>query len=333
MTNNTYKTSIAMATYNGEPFIQEQIESFFNQKVLPDELVIYDDCSTDSTVPIINETTENAPFRVTINKNKSPLGYAQNFNKALNATSGEIIFLSDQDDIWLVTKVTDISNTFEKMQDIYLIIHDLEYCNEKLIPVGQTKLERLKSIGATHRSYVTGMATAVRRELLNICLPIPSNPLITHDLWLHECAHFLNVKLVLPEVLALYRRHGTNVTTGSVINSEKKTNFFSFIGSVDGMKTKQTIERKIAIMRELLIWSRRNDVIAFSQTQIHMKQCSLSKNRLFLEQELENTEKRLDLYEKNWPIKFVLAIKLFLKGGYAESMGIKSLIKDILASR
>ncbi|MTI64685.1 glycosyltransferase family 2 protein [Methylophaga sp.] len=325
------RISIAMATFNGEAFIGEQLESFLAQTAMPDELVISDDGSIDSTVSVTKTCMDGSSVELLLKQNSHTLGYAQNFNTALRLASGDIIFLSDQDDVWLENKIKIVKKAFEANPEKYLIIHDLEYCDENLQPIGQTKLERLNSIGATERSFVTGMATAVRKEFLNVCLPIPKNALITHDLWLHECAHVLNVKIVLPEVLALYRRHDLNVTADSVINSGKKTNFFSFIKSVDGKETKNSLERKGAVLRELMLWFQRADVIRFCQKITSMKQSSLSKKRRTLEHELAQTEKRLKLYDKNRPIRLFAAIKLYLEGGYVEFMGVKSLIKDILA--
>ena len=325
------RISIAMATFNGEAFIGEQLESFLAQTTMPDELVISDDGSKDSTLSIAKTCLEGSSVELMLNHNPYAFGYAQNFNSALRLASGDIIFLSDQDDVWLQTKINIAIKAFESNPEKYLIIHDLEYCDENLCPIGQTKLERLYSIGATERSFVTGMATAVRKEFLNICLPIPKNPIITHDLWLHECAHLMNVKKVVPEVLALYRRHDLNVTAGSVINSGKKTSFFSFIKSVEGKKTKKSLERKSAVLRELILWLERADVVMFSQKIISMEQSSLSKKLRILELELAHTENRLKLYDKNRPIRLFAAIKLYLDGGYTEFMGVKSLIKDILS--
>ena len=320
-----------MCSFNGQSYIGDQLDSFLGQTIEPEQLIVSDDGSHDSTISILNEYANTLPFQLVIEKNADRLGYSQNFSKALAIATQDYVFLSDQDDFWLSTKIEKIIRAFEDESDKYLIIHDLEYCDHKLNPLGQTKLERLNSIGATERSFVTGMATAVRKEFLNICLPIPENLLITHDLWLHECAHVLNVKKVLPEVLALYRRHDQNVTAGSVINSGKKTSFFSFIKSLDGKKTKNSLERKSVVLREVIQWLERPDVVMFCQKIISMEQSSLNKKRCILELELAHTENRLKLYDKNRPMRLFAAIKLYLDGGYVEFMGVKSLIKDILA--
>lgn len=325
-----YKISIAMATYNGEDYLKEQLHSFLKQTSRPNELVVSDDASTDTTLSIVSEAANPGEFEFVLHQNASQLGYAQNFNKALGLTTGDVVFLSDQDDVWLDAKIATIMDTFEQNPNKYLIIHDLEYCDQQLEPIGQTKLERLKTVGASDRSYVTGMATAVRKEFLDVCLPIPNNPLITHDLWLHECARLLNVKRVISDTLALYRRHDSNAT-GSVLNKGKKVNLFSFISSIDVKQTKVSIERKLVTLRELIKWTERSDVIAFCKMHVRENQEFLREKQVELHQEMVHTKSRLNLYTKNQFQRFIMGIKLYFQDGYDEVMGIKSLMKDILS--
>lgn len=90
--------STAMCTYNGEKYLREQLESIARQTLLPNELVVCDDCSSDETVEIIQDFSRNAPFSVRLMINENNLGFAKNFEKAITLCSGEIIVLSDQDD-------------------------------------------------------------------------------------------------------------------------------------------------------------------------------------------------------------------------------------------
>ena len=98
MSSKNAKMSIALCTYNGELFLQEQLDSYINQTLLPNELVINDDCSTDSTVAIINDFVKNAPFLCKINE--ANLRLTKNFERAIVRSTGDYIFLSDQDDVW-----------------------------------------------------------------------------------------------------------------------------------------------------------------------------------------------------------------------------------------
>lgn len=92
--------SVAMCTFNGEKYIKEQIESIINQSLVPDEIVICDDCSKDNTINIIKETLANWSGKANLIINEDNLGYRKNFEKAISLCNGDIIFLSDQDDVW-----------------------------------------------------------------------------------------------------------------------------------------------------------------------------------------------------------------------------------------
>src|SRR5437773_2588198 len=92
--------SIAMATYNGAKFIREQLASLAAQTRLPHEIVVSDDCSTDATVSIIEDFAATVAFPVRLHRNPTNIGVARNFERALRACSGGIVFICDQDDFW-----------------------------------------------------------------------------------------------------------------------------------------------------------------------------------------------------------------------------------------
>jgi glycosyltransferase involved in cell wall biosynthesis len=99
------RLSIALATYNGEPYLAEQLESFATQRRRPDELVVCDDASTDATAAIVERFSYAAPFAVRLEVNATRLGCAGNFARALSLCTGDVLFLSDQDDVWLADKL------------------------------------------------------------------------------------------------------------------------------------------------------------------------------------------------------------------------------------
>lgn len=217
------KVSIAMAMFNGSSYLPKQLTSFCEQNKFPDELIIVDDGSSDQSMDIIKAFELSAPFQVKVFQNELTLGYSQNFSKALSLVSGEIVFLSDQDDYWLREKIERVCKVFEDNPSISLIVHDLEFCDQNLNGLGHTKIERLEKFTNVGKYHVTGMATAVRREFLGLCLPIPKD-FLSHDTWLHLCAYYSGVKLVVPEVLALYRRHNDNATGFQFVNSPVSLN-------------------------------------------------------------------------------------------------------------
>lgn len=106
------KISVAMATYNGEAYIQAQMQSIVKQTKLVDEIVVYDDCSTDKTIDYIRSYQESTTIDIKIFSQSKRMGYIQNFISALREVSGDIIFLCDQDDIWECTKVAEVVQQF-----------------------------------------------------------------------------------------------------------------------------------------------------------------------------------------------------------------------------
>ena len=95
--------SIALPTYNGEKYIREQLDSIYNQTLVPDEVVVVDDCSTDNTVNILEEYSQRYGLKYFVND--SNIGYNKNFEKAIRLCAGDYIALSDQDDVWFPTKI------------------------------------------------------------------------------------------------------------------------------------------------------------------------------------------------------------------------------------
>lgn len=109
------KLSVALCTYNGEKYIKKQLESIIFQSVCVDEIVVRDDGSSDSTLSIVKSIAEKHPeIRFDIKQNETNLGVVRNFENAIEACSGDIIFLSDQDDIWMVNKVESILKRFKQ---------------------------------------------------------------------------------------------------------------------------------------------------------------------------------------------------------------------------
>ena len=198
-----------MATYNGEKYLQEQLDSFVAQKTKPDELVVSDDCSTDKTIKILKDFAKIAPFDVFIHENNVNLGYTGNFNKALELTTGDIVFLSDQDDVWFQNKIETILQLVRKKPNLFVYMNDALITDEKLQPVNLTKLGQIKSAGLSENEFAMGCCCAIRKNFINIVLPIPTG-LKSHDNWLVGIANGLNKKTISKSILQYYRRHNSN---------------------------------------------------------------------------------------------------------------------------
>ena len=167
------KISIVMTVYNGEKYINEQIDSFINQTLLPHEIIISDDCSTDKTLEILENYKNEKKINFRIFKNENNLGFTKNFEKAILKSTGDIIFLADQDDIWYKNKVQTIIDKFNENQNIFLIIHDADLVNEKLEKSNLSLSSQIKSGFENTDIFITGALTSFNKKLMKYILPFP----------------------------------------------------------------------------------------------------------------------------------------------------------------
>ena len=167
------RISVAMATFNGAVYLPEQVESLARQELLPDELVVCDDLSTDGTVELLEQFARTAPFPVRIHRNARNLGVLRNFEKALSLCQGDIVFLSDQDDVWLADKISEVVRLFEAKPGALAVVNDKLIADENLVPTGATMLGNIRGFGSPDGNLVAGCCSAFRREWLGIALPIP----------------------------------------------------------------------------------------------------------------------------------------------------------------
>ena len=124
-------TSVALCTFNGEKFLKEQLDSILNQTVTIDEIIVCDDGSTDATISILNSYKEKFPEIFNIYINEENLRSVKNFEKAMLLCKNEIIFLSDQDDIWEKNKVEKCLDFFKKEEEIDVFCSNAFIINEK----------------------------------------------------------------------------------------------------------------------------------------------------------------------------------------------------------
>ncbi len=211
---------ILMATYNGEKYLREQIESILNQTYKNIRLIISDDCSTDKTREIIKEY-EKKDKRIISYFQEKNLGYVKNFNFLLTKVENPIYMLSDQDDIWLPIKVEHTYNFMQKT-NADLVFTDLTVVdeNENIINDSFNNLMKLtkkinKTIGTYKLAYlyncVTGCTIMSKKEKLKDILDIPTNSKhIFHDHWIALTNSINGNVKYLPEPLIKYRQHGDN---------------------------------------------------------------------------------------------------------------------------
>ena len=214
------QVDILLATYNGEKYVAEQIDSILNQTYKNIHLIISDDCSKDNTPEILKEY-EKKDKRITVYIQPHNLGVVKNIEFLLKKVTNELYMLSDQDDIWLSRKVEKSVETLKK-ENADLVFGDLEVVDQNLKTIypsfGDYMLlnKKIKKYIDSYRvnylyNCVTGCTVLSKKEFIEKILPIPTNSkYLIHDHWIGLIVA-LNGKLAyMPEKYIKYRQHGDN---------------------------------------------------------------------------------------------------------------------------
>jgi glycosyltransferase involved in cell wall biosynthesis len=210
-----------MATFNGEKYIKEQIDSILVQLGKDDELIISDDGSTDNTLEIIRKLDDS---RIKVYENVGIHGYAHNFENALKKASGDYIFFSDQDDVWLPSKVETM---LPYLQHDNFVISDAYITNDELEIKCRLSSWRTYIKGYLQnlfKSIYAGCTCAFTKRIKDYALPFPSTKYIQHDNWIGLLCELKFNVVYVDKPLILYRRHNSN-TSGAGSKSSKTTLF------------------------------------------------------------------------------------------------------------
>ena len=207
------RRSVAMASYNGARYIEEQLQSVLSQLGEQDEVVVSDDGSTDGTRQLL-EALAGRDSRVRV-LDGPRAGVVRNFENALAAVTGEIVFLCDQDDVWRPDKVEAVCAAFEDPA-VWLVMHDARVTDDTLRPVADSFFalhgSRAGYARTLWRKAYIGCCMAFRRELLQLALPFPDG-IPMHDQWLGMLADRQGGVRLLAHPLIDYRRHAGTATT------------------------------------------------------------------------------------------------------------------------
>ena len=208
------RISVCMATYNGALFIERQLNSILHQLTIEDEVIISDDGSTDNTLQLINNFADQ---RIKVITNKNRHGPVGNFENALKHSSGKLIFLADQDDIWLPDKVTIMAPLLLTYD---LVLSDCEVTDHQgnvLRPsFFKYRGSRQGFWTNLYRNSYVGCCMAFRREILTYILPFPTH-IHMHDWWIGLLVEAKGQVVFYKEPLIKYVRHGGNASpTGEV---------------------------------------------------------------------------------------------------------------------
>lgn len=216
---------VALCTCNGARFLSAQLGSLIAQTVIPTEVVVCDDRSNDESWDILNnwaiEVARPLGIKVTLFKNAERIGVTKNFELACSRLKTDLIFLCDQDDVWLENKIETLEAHF--LDPVVMLVHtnaylvgsELEDLGINLFQALHFSERELQLIGDGRfieiyccRNLVTGAATAFRRSLLSVAQPFPDD--WVHDEWLAAIASSCGRVVMLSESLLMYRQHGSN---------------------------------------------------------------------------------------------------------------------------
>ncbi len=201
--------SVCIATYNGEKYIKEQVESILVQLSCDDEIVVSDDGSTDRTLSILKSFDDS---RIRIFGNGSRRGVVGNFESALRNAVGDYIFLCDQDDVWIDGKVQRCVEVLES-GGVDLVMHDAVVwdgygvLSESFYELRGSRRGYFRNLW---RNSFLGCCLAFRKEMLRYVLPIPN--VAMHDIWIGLIVSRRGRVELIDDRLIMYRRHGENAS-------------------------------------------------------------------------------------------------------------------------
>jgi glycosyltransferase involved in cell wall biosynthesis len=216
-----------MATWQGERFLPRQLASILGQTRLPDELVVVDDASFDASPEIVKSFAETAPFDVRLIRSDVQRGSTRSFGTGIEAATGDLIMLADQDDLWLPQKVARLEAVFQgssgttfAFTDALLIDEDdvaapqTLWQSRRFSPALQAQVRRHPFRQLSHRFLATGCTMAFRADLARVVLPFPESvdehaDAMLHDRWISIVLSAPGHVAVVPEPLVAYRIHSS----------------------------------------------------------------------------------------------------------------------------
>lgn len=224
---NRLRLSVAMCTYNGARYLQSQLDSIASQSLFPDELVVCDDGSSDDTLILLRQFAKQSPFPVRLHVNQSNLGSTKNFEQAIRLCTGDVIALSDQDDIWKPKKLEILLAALEMHPQAWYAFSDADIVDEMGLPLRRRLWESVGFNAHAVKQFVgdeqltillkwnvvSGAGMAIRASFKEYFLPVPADWI--HDYWIALLGSTFGYGIHIPDHLFSYRRHAAQqVGTG-----------------------------------------------------------------------------------------------------------------------
>ncbi len=213
---NKLSVSVVMCTYNGATYLRQQLDSLVAQTYPLHELLIFDDVSSDGTAEILREYEARFDF-IEVVVNRTNLGFTANFEQAVMAATGDMIAISDQDDVWMPNKIERMLEAWDRRSPL---IYCVSLLFSKKIPANPRPHAVFQHFEGTDarriflRNTISGHTMMFTREFLKLVLPFPRNS-IYYDWWMGVVAAYNGGVQHLREVLVMQRVHGRNISIDS----------------------------------------------------------------------------------------------------------------------
>lgn len=313
-----------MAAHNGAEWITEQLQSFNSQTTLPDELIVCDDCSSDSTVKLLQEFKKESKFKVVVINNLQNIGYTKNFEKALSYCSGDFIFISDQDDLWEADKISTVLSSFKDNPQKHVFINDAMYVNARLQSSNVTVLQKVLDVSKNRNAHIAGACTMITRDFRDFIVPFPQEYCPAYDAYIHRWANLTKSKQLIEKVLQVWRIHGGNFTKSEMGRHDKISSFKLFVKykNVDSKSDYLLKILQYKKMREFLY--ERKDSFLKAKFPIELDEVAFAIDRC-----IEAYANRAKLFDLSGFRRIKLIIYMYLAGQYQHFYGYKSLLKDL----
>jgi glycosyltransferase involved in cell wall biosynthesis len=321
-----------MCTYNGARYLREQLDSIAAQTRPPDELVVCDDGSSDTTREIVNAFAATVRFPVRLHVNEQNLGSTKNFERAIRLCEGDIIALSDQDDVWFPEKLRRIEDCFDREPGTGLVFTDAEVVAEDLRPLGYSLWESVGFDDTQRRLVrrgrvldvllpgwtVTGATMAFRATFKNLILDIPTDLAPIHDGWIALMIASVAEVSFIDELLIKYRQHARQQIGAKARKDE--------VGAAGLDGAREALRRKNSYDEMIAIGARAQQRLR-ERSDVYESEAALAQ----LEQRLKHLRARANLPAGKLSRARCVFRELLSRRYHLYSNGVYSAIKDLLA--
>lgn len=319
--NPPVKISIAMAAYNGARYIERQLDSFAAQTLLPDEVVITDDGSTDATADIVAAFAKRAPFAVRYERNPERLGFNRNFERAMSLASGDIVFISDQDDVWYPEKIATVAAVMREDDTCLVVVNDQVIADGAGVETARTVLGNVRAMGRPDSWFGPGCCTAYSRRLAPVLFPFPGD-VVAYDHWINVISDAVGARRICEAPLQMYRRHGAN--SSASLFSQVRPGDLGLVRAARRSDSRASIAAKVAELEAVM--SRLTDRCAAIVALGHGAQ--VLPALIALAAERADYAARVKLLARNRLSRLTGIAGLFAAGRYSRFSGMRTALKD-----